>query len=116
MTWDEVVELACRLPGVEVSTSYGTPALKVRRKFMARLRQEDPEPDVMVLGAVDDIEQRMLMDTRPSVYFKRPHYKGHPSILIRLPNAEPGEVGALLEQSWRRLAPPRLLALLGGGA
>jgi hypothetical protein len=57
MTYEEVVAMACDLPGVETSTSYGTPSLKVRKKFMARLREDD----VLVLVQVDDIEQRMLM-------------------------------------------------------
>jgi hypothetical protein len=34
MTWDEVIVAAQRLPGVEVSTSYGTPSLKVAGKFL----------------------------------------------------------------------------------
>jgi len=104
MTFDDVVKVATRLPGVEDSTSYGTPALKVRKKFMARLR----EPDVMVLVQVEDIEQRMLMETQPDVYFKTPHYEGYPSILIRLSRVDPAELGDLIEQSWRRLAPKRL--------
>lgn len=107
MTFDDVVKMALDLPGVEQSTSYGTPSLKVQKKFMARLREED----VLVLAAVDDIEQRMLMDTRPEVYFKTPHYEGHPSILIRLSRVAPEELEELIGQSWRRLASKRLLAL-----
>ena len=39
--WDHVVSLAqAELPEVEVSTSYGTPALKVRKKLFARLRED----------------------------------------------------------------------------
>jgi hypothetical protein len=106
VTYDEVVRIAAEFPGVEISTSYGTPSLKVRKKFMARLR----EPDVLVLVQVDDIEQRMLMDTQPDVYFKTPHYEGYPSILIRLSKADPAQVRALIEESWARLAPARLLA------
>lgn len=29
-TWDDVVQIGLRLPGVEVGTSYSTPALRVR--------------------------------------------------------------------------------------
>ncbi|HEY7270575.1 MAG TPA: MmcQ/YjbR family DNA-binding protein, partial [Dehalococcoidia bacterium] len=104
--WEEVVALAIQLPGVEASTSYGTPSLKVRKKFMSRLREDD----VIVLVQVDDIEQRMLMDTQPQTYFKTPHYEGHASILIRLSRADPAEVRELLERTWNRLAGPRLLA------
>ena len=35
-----MVEIARRFPGVEESRSYGTPALKVKGKFLARLRSE----------------------------------------------------------------------------
>jgi hypothetical protein len=49
-TWDDVVALGARLPGVEVTTSYGTPALKVAGAFMCRLRTD---PDALVLRVVD---------------------------------------------------------------
>jgi hypothetical protein len=45
-TWDDVVEIAGRLPGCEVSSSYATPSLKVRGKFMCRLRTD---PDALVV-------------------------------------------------------------------
>jgi hypothetical protein len=96
MTFDDVVEMACGLPGVERSTSYGTPSLKVRKKFMARLREDD----VLVLVQVEDIEQRMLMETRPDIYFKTPHYEGYPSILIRLSRIEPEDTRELIERTW----------------
>ena len=35
MTWTDVVALAAELPGVEQSTSYGAPALKVGGKLIA---------------------------------------------------------------------------------
>jgi hypothetical protein len=111
MTYDEVVAIALDLPGVETSTSYGTPSLKVRKKFMARLREED----VLVLAQVEDLEQRMLMETQPDVYFKAPHYLGHPSVLVRLSGADPADLRELVERSWRRLAGPRLLAQRGDG-
>ena len=37
-TWDDVVAIGLRFPEVEVATSFGTPALKVRGKGMCRLR------------------------------------------------------------------------------
>ncbi len=108
MTFDEVVAFGCALPGVERSTSYGTPSLKVAKKFMARLREEDP--DVMVLTAVDDIEQQMLLETQPGVFFKTPHYVGHPTILVRLSRVDPHELRDMIERTWTRTANKRLLA------
>jgi hypothetical protein len=40
VTFETVRELAMELPEVEESTSYGTPAFKVRRKMFCRLREE----------------------------------------------------------------------------
>ena len=45
-TWDDVVAIGLRFPGVEVGTSYGTPALRVRGKGMCRLRTD---PDALVV-------------------------------------------------------------------
>ena len=40
VTYEEVVATALQLPGVEASTSYNTPSLKVKGKVMSRLRSE----------------------------------------------------------------------------
>jgi hypothetical protein len=107
MTFDDVVEMARQLPGVEEGTSYGTRSLRVRRKFMCRLREDG---DTLVLKPVEDIEQEMLMATQPDVYYKTDHYRGYPAILIRLSKIDPADLQELLVQSWRRLAPAKLLA------
>ncbi len=38
--YKRVCEIARKLPGVEESSSYGTPALKVKGRFLCRLRSE----------------------------------------------------------------------------
>lgn len=59
-TWDDVVAIGSRLPGVEVGTSYGTPALRVRGKGICRLRTD---PYVLVrLDAVDRAELAELLE------------------------------------------------------
>ena len=45
-TWDDVVALGARFPGVEPGTSYGTPALKVHGAFMCRMRAD---PDALAI-------------------------------------------------------------------
>lgn len=37
MTWADVVAIGLALPGAGISTSYGTPALRVRKKLLCRL-------------------------------------------------------------------------------
>src|SRR3954452_10585306 len=39
MTFDDIRKLALLWPEVEDGTSYGTPALKVRKKMLARLKE-----------------------------------------------------------------------------
>src|SRR5437762_221978 len=40
ISWTTVRDLALALPGVEESTSYRTPAMKVRGKLIARLKED----------------------------------------------------------------------------
>ena len=40
LNFADVTAAAGKLPGVEVSTSYGTPALKVKGKLLARLHDD----------------------------------------------------------------------------
>jgi hypothetical protein len=113
--WDHVVSLAqAELPEVEVSTSYGAPALKVRKKPFARLR-EDSEHLVLF---VDFMEREALVQSSPEVFSVTPHYVDWPMVLVRLGRVDPDELRELVIESWRRRAPKRLLASYdeGGGA
>jgi hypothetical protein len=106
MNFDDVVRLSRDLPGIELGTSFGTPALRVRRRFMCRLREDK---ETLVLAPIDEIQQRFLMETQPEVFYKTPHYEGHHSILIHLSRVSEADLSQLLEETWRRLAPRRLL-------
>lgn len=102
-----VRELGLRLPGVEVSTSYGTPSLKVSKKFLCRMK-EDGETLVLKLGAME--EKEMLMEQQPDIFFETPHYVGWSGVLVRLSRIGDAELARLLEECWRRCAGKRLLA------
>jgi hypothetical protein len=105
-SWDEVCAMATALPEVEIGTSYGTPALKVRGSFMARLR-EDGETLVV---RVDPEERPLLLDAHPDALFVTPHYEGWPLVLVALPRAEPGLVRELVEDAWAEKAPKKLVS------
>lgn len=112
LDWEHVVTLAqAELPEVEVSTSYGTPALKVRKKLFARLR-EDSEHLVLF---VDFMEREALVRSSPEVFSVTPHYVDWPMVLVRLDRVDPGELRELVIESWRRRAPKRLLAAYDEG-
>ena len=96
---------AAHLPEVAEGTSYGTPALKVRGKLIARLKDADT---LVVMCAMDDKE--MLMEADPKVYFETDHYKGWPAVLVRLKAVSASMLRHRLEQAWRLRAPKRLVA------
>jgi hypothetical protein len=105
-TWDDVVAMATRFPGVEASTTYGTPSLKVRGKFMCRLRTD---PDALVLRVSDMGEREALLQGQPYAFFSTPHYDGYPYVLARLEAVDPEELAELIEEAWRIRAPKRLV-------
>jgi hypothetical protein len=106
-SWDDVLAAARDLPGVEVGTSYGTPSLKVRGKFMCRLRTN---PDALVMRVIDLADREALLKGRPETYFSTRHYDGYPVVLVRLDRIEPHELAELVEDAWRLQAPKRVVA------
>ncbi len=106
MTWDDVRRLASSLPGVEEGTSYGTPAFRVRKKFLTRLR-EDGETLVVPVGGF--AEREALVEAEPAVYFFTDHYRDWPTVLVRLSAARLEHVSGLLTQAWRAAAPKTLV-------
>ena len=59
------------MPEVEEATSYGTPALKVRGKLFARLK----DADTLVVHNAPD-EKEMLMEVDPTIYFETTTTRG----------------------------------------
>jgi hypothetical protein len=106
-TWDDVVEIGARLPEVEVGTSFGTPAMKVRNKGMiCRLRTN---PDALVLRVIDLADREALLKGQPDVFFSTPHYDGYPYVLVRLDAIDRVELSELIEDAWRLRAPKRVI-------
>jgi hypothetical protein len=105
-SWEDVVEIGTRLPGVQVGTSFRTPALKVRGKGMCRLRTN---PDALVLRVIDMGEREALLQGQPHAFFSTPHYDGYPYVLGHLDKVDPTELAELIEEAWRLRAPKRLV-------
>ena len=101
MTFDDVRKLALAWPEVEDGISYGTPALKVRKKLLARLKEDG---DSLVMPGVPVDERDMLVESQPKVFYFTDHYKDYPMVLIRLSKAKRAAVEPLLSRRWRALA------------
>jgi hypothetical protein len=80
VTYDTIRRLGLTLPNVAESTSYGTPALKVKGKLFVRLHQD---LDKIVLKM--PFERRAeLMAGDPEIYFITDHYRDYPWVLVSL--------------------------------
>jgi hypothetical protein len=106
MTYDEVRRMVLAWPGVEDGTSYGVPSLKIKGKFFTRLKEDG---DSLVIKNVDPDERDMLIEAAPDIFYVTDHYKGWPTVLMRLSKAHPDQVKALLLRSWKASAPKRLV-------
>lgn len=106
VTFAMVHEAAAGLPGVELATSYGTPALKARGRLFARLHQTG---DALVLRA-SALDRQIFMQSQPGTFYITEHYRDHPWVLVRLSAVTRPELPALLERAWRMVAPRRLVA------
>ena len=96
---------AARLIGIEESTWFGTPSLKVGSKALLRIK--DPETLVLLLP-LD--EKEALMEAAPEVFYETAHYRGYPAVLVRLPRIDDRELAHRLLQAWRHRASRRLVA------
>jgi hypothetical protein len=105
MSFATVRRVALALPGVEEGVSYGTPSFRVRGKFLARLR-EDGESLAVKCG-FDERDLRIQAD--PETFFTTDHYRGYPTVLVRLAHVTTVDLRAVLEQAWRVNAPKRLV-------
>jgi hypothetical protein len=105
VTLATVRRLALGFPGVEEGLSYGTPGFRVRGKFLARLWEDG---EVLVVKCGDD-ERDFRMKADPETFFITDHYRGYPTVLVRLARVNEDDLQAVLDEAWRRQAPKRLV-------
>ncbi len=105
MTFESVRAIALELPGAVEAMAHGTHSFTVRKKLFLRLR-EDGET---LLLRTDPYERDHLLATAPSVFHVTDELREHPWVLVRLAQADPGQLRALVRDAWRRRAPRRLV-------
>ena len=82
--FETVRQIGLELPGVEASTAYGFPALKVRGKLLACVpANRSAEPDSIVVRMGFDDRAGLLVEA-PDVYYLTDHYVGYNAVLVRL--------------------------------
>lgn len=94
--WEEAVAFALALPGTELSTSYGRPAVKVGGKaFLYLGREKGSFAVASPLG-----EKELLIDTDPDSFWESDHYRGWPAVLVRYGSADPDRIGIVIARAW----------------
>jgi hypothetical protein len=86
---DRVADIAARtgIAGIERGTSYGTPALKLKGRFLCRMR----DPDTLVVRCALE-EKAFLMAADPAIFYETDHYRGYDAVLVRLGAADDATV------------------------
>ncbi|HEV7643921.1 MAG TPA: MmcQ/YjbR family DNA-binding protein [Pyrinomonadaceae bacterium] len=97
ITFDTVRRVGLVLPGVAESTSYGTPALKVKGKLMVRMWEDG---ETMVLKTTFE-EREELMAADPETYFITDHYLNYEYVLVNLSKVSEDALSDLLRGAHR---------------
>jgi len=106
--FDTLRKIGLALPGVEESTAYGAPALKVNGNLLACVpvnRSAEPG-SLMVRVGFDDRAELLAAD--PDVYYITDHYLNYSSVLVRLSRVTPDVLRDLLGMAHKFVTARRL--------
>lgn len=90
-SFDAAIALALTLPGTELSTSYGKPAVKVAANAQGFLFVGH-EPDTSFCLRLDHSLVEILLETGPETFWQSPHYVGSAALLVRFDSRDPDRV------------------------
>jgi hypothetical protein len=96
VNFDTVRDIGLRLPGVEESTAYGAPALKVLGKLLACIPSHRSAEPASLVVRVDFEDRAELLAADPDVYYVTDHYVGYSAVLVRLSRLTPDALRDLL--------------------
>jgi len=96
-----VRDIALTLPGVEESTAYGMPALKVHGKLLACVPANRSAEPASLVVRVDFDDRAELLHADPAVYYVTDHYAGYSAVLVRLSRVNPDALRDLLGMAYK---------------
>ena len=105
-TWETAREIAQALPGAVEGTSYGTPAFHVKKKLFVRFHQSGESVVVHIPMAA----REAMMKSDPESFYITDHYLNYPYMLVRLSTVDLSDLRNLIVESWRQMAPAKLVA------
>ena len=108
VTLATVWQIGLTFPGVEKSTAYGNPALKVRGKLMAAVpANKAAEPD-SIMVRIDRNDRAALLAESPDLYYAPDHYLDYDAVLVRLARLTPDLLRDLLAMAHKVACPERM--------
>ena len=94
--FDAAIAIGRTLPDVEVTTTWGASALKVRGKMFACVAiNKSAEPNSMVVR-MDMAQRDLLIEEDPATYYLTDHYVDYPCVLVRLSRVSPDSLRDLI--------------------
>jgi len=112
-----VRERALALPGAEERVSHGEPAWFVGKRLFATFSEHHHDDRVAVWLAAPLGVQETLVDEDPARFFRPPYVgvRGWVGVYLDLPEpVDAEELGELIEDAWRLVAPKRLVVEFEG--
>jgi len=110
INFDTVRKIGLTLPGVEESTAYGQPALKIHGKLLACVPANRSAEPASLAVRMDFDDRAELLAADPDVYYVTDHYVGYTGVLVRLSRVNPDVLRDLLGMAYKfvtRNAAPR---------
>jgi hypothetical protein len=104
--FNAVRDIALAMPGVEESTAYGFPALKVHGKLLACVPANRSAEPASLVVRVDFDDRAELLAADAAVYYVTDHYAGYSAVLVRLSRIDPGALRDLLGMAWKFVTRP----------
>ena len=101
-----VRQFARAMPGAEEGASHDPLAFRVRGKLFVWLHESGDS----VAIKIDDKDRMKRVEADPETFYITDHYLRYPIMLVRLATVDADDLRELVEESWRRCAPKRLIA------
>ena len=99
--FDTVRNIGLALPGVEESTAYGFPALKVHGKLLACVPASRSAESGSLVVRVDFDDRDELLAAAPDVYYVTDHYVDYNAVLVRMSRVNPDMLRDLLGMAYK---------------
>ena len=100
---DLVRKIALTLPSVEEYTCFGTPAFRVKKKLLARMKEDGKTL------AVHAEEREIWMRKDQVIFFITDHYKNSALVLVNLMAVKKDDLKLIIEEAWKQIVPKRML-------